>query len=430
MVIRLRNILLVSAAALAAVVSAADSSAHAPPGAHELDATYTFDKYLTHFDKKYSDRDEYDRRARTFLTNLNKILVHNKAREITEDGSPKDGGYVMGVNMFTDVENHELPKGYNKLLHPVWRDQLNRAAVSKTERMLGAVDTDTDTDAYSKPPDFEMEDVSALPESVDWDAKGKVNKAPQQGGCGSCWSFASTGTIESHLAIAMDEDPISLSEQNMLQCTPNPDHCGGEGMCTGSTVELALNYIADITAKKTGGMFNIADIPYSSSVGSWGSCEDSTKDKIPQVGIEGWTALESNNYKATMNAVAKVGPLAIAVAASGWSGYKKGVFETDETDVNHAVLLVGYGTDEETGEKFWKVRNSWGTGFGENGYIRIKRTDDDDKVCALDTDPLVGLACALDDNGNKIDVQPVQVCGTGAVLFDVAYPVGVHHIDA
>ena len=80
----------------------------------------------------------------------------------------------------------------------------------------------------------------------------------------------------------------------------------GTGGCIGSTVELALNYIADITAKKTGGMFNITDVPYSGSNQGWGSCEDVTKDKSPQVGIEGWTALETNDYKAVMNAVAKV----------------------------------------------------------------------------------------------------------------------------
>lgn len=429
MMIRLRNVLLFSAAAVAAVVSAADGeSSSSPPEPHQLDATYNFEQYLIHLEKTYTDRDEYDRRSRIFAKNLGKILAHNEAKQIGEDGRLMGEGYIMGVNMFTDVESHELPMGYNKLLHPAWRDQLSAGAVSKTERKLGATDTDTDTEAYSKPIGFEMEDVSALPDSVDWSAEGKVSKAPNQGGCGSCWSFAATAAIESHLAIATGEKPFGLSEQNMLQCSPNPDHCGGTGGCTGSTVELALNYIADITAKKTGGMFNITDVPYSGSNQGWGSCEDVTKDKSPQVGIEGWTALETNDYKAVMNAVAKVGPLAVAVAASGWSYYQGGVFHTTDTTVNHAVVLVGYGTDEETKEKYWKIRNSWGPSFGEEGYIRVLRTDGDDQVCGQDTDPLVGMACALDDNGNKIETNPVKVCGTGAVLFDASYPVGVHRI--
>lgn len=428
MICRLRNLLLFSAASVAAASSAEhyyDGDTTAPPRAHQLDDTYTFEQYLSHFDKTYDDIEEYERRSHIFAKNLDKILSHNEGKKFTDDGRLVSEGYAMGVNMFTDVVgSSELPMGYNKALHPVWRSQLVGAAVSKTERLLGAADTE----AYSKPPAFDMDEVASLPIEVDWTSEGKVSPAPSQGGCGSCWSFAATATIESHLAIATGEDPVPLSEQNMLQCTPNPDDCGGDGQCSGSTVELALNYVADITTKKTGGMFKVEDVPYSAQQGSWEKCEDVTKGKSPSVGIEGWTQLNSNDYKATMNAIAKVGPLAIAVAAGGWGAYEQGIFDTEETEVNHAVLLVGYGVDEDTGDKFWKVRNSWGTGFGEDGYIKIKRSDDDDKVCGMDNNPLVGLACALDDNGNKIDVKPAKVCGTGAILFDVSFPVGAHLI--
>ena len=275
-----------------------------------------------------------------------------------------------------------------------------------------------------------MDDVSSLPAEIDWAAEGKVNPTvPNQGGCGSCWSFASTATIESHYAIATGEAVPSLSEQDMLQCTPNKDDCGGKGGCTGATVELALNYVADRTAKRTGGMFSIDDVPYDSTSTEWGECKDVAKGKAPSVGIQGWTRLPSNSYQAVMNALAKEGPLAVAVAASGWGLYQNGVFNTTDTKVNHAVLLVGYGVDKGTGEKFWKIRNSWGPGFGEDGYIRIARSDDDGQVCAMDDDPLVGVACALDDNGNQVDVKPAKVCGTGAVLFDTVYPVGVGKIQ-
>lgn len=80
----------------------------------------------------------------------------------------------------------------------------------------------------------------------------------------------------------------------------------GKGNCTGSTVELAFNYVADITAKKKGGMYNINDVPYSDDIDTVGTCHDATKDKVPTVGIEGWSQLPTNNYQATMNAVAKV----------------------------------------------------------------------------------------------------------------------------
>jgi len=425
MICRLRKFLLLSVGAVSAAVSGAEYVGVDAPQAHQLDESYTFEQYLDHFDKSYDDQAEYDTRSQIFVRNIKKIMSHNEGK-MTEDGDVIEG-YVMGVNMFTDVDAGELPMGYNKLMHPAWRTQL-MAGASKTERMLGG----TDTDAYSRPPDFQMDEVSDLPTEVDWEKEGKMNPTiPQQGGCGSCWSFATTGIIESHLAIATGEDTVvSLSEQSILQCTPNPDHCGGDGGCKGSTVELAMNYLADITAQKTGGMYNIDEVPYDANKGDWGKCEDLATGKTPSVGINGWTQLPANDYKATMNALAKAGPLAIAAAASGWAMYEKGVYEgTGDATVNHAIIMVGYGVDETTGEKYYKVRNSWGPGFGEDGYIRIKRTDDDSNVCHTDTNPLVGLACALDDNGNKIDVQPVEVCGTNGVLLDVSYPVDVHKIE-
>ena len=218
----------------------------------------------------------------------------------------------------------------------------------------------------------------------------------------------------------------------------------GTGGCKGATVELGLNYIAERTTKGEGGMYTIEDLAYSTDTEAWTKCDSLTKNKSPTVGIKGWTQLKSNDYKATINAVAKEGPVAIAVAASNWGLYEKGVFdptggnsggdsshpETSGGDatINHAVLLVGYGVDEATGQKYYKIRNSWGPSFGENGYIRILRTDDDDNNCQIDNEPLVGIACALDENGNKLDVKPPKVCGACGVLFDVSYPVGAHKI--
>ena len=136
-----------------------------------------------------------------------------------------------------------------------------------------------------------------------------------------------------------------------------------------------------------------------------------------------------------MNAVAKVGPVGVAVAASTWGFYEGGVFSTDlskggtETDLNHAVVLVGYGVDEHTQEPYWLVRNSWRPTWGENGYIRLKRVDpstldDPDEDCGVDETPMDGMACDTDEDGNKIEPKPVKICGTSGVLFDAVMPVG------
>jgi cathepsin L len=131
-----------------------------------------------------------------------------------------------------------------------------------------------------------------------------------------------------------------------------------------------------------------------------------------------------------MNAVAKLGPVAVSVAASTWGFYKSGIFDialntTKATDVNHLVVLVGYGTDRKTGEDFWLVRNSWGPQWGEKGYIRLKRTNTDESPnCGIDTTPKDGVACAKDDNGNDIDPPPALICGTSGILYDSSVPLG------
>lgn len=92
--------------------------------------------------------------------------------------------------------------------------------------------------------------------------------------------------------------------------------------------------------------------------------------------------------------MATVGPIVVSVDASHWHSYESGVFNgcnyTDNIDVNHAVVLVGYGTDEELGD-FWLIRNSWGTGYGENGYIRLAR--ESEVTCGVDSTPQHGTAC-------------------------------------
>jgi cathepsin L len=197
------------------------------------------------------------------------ILNHNHGR-LTEDGEIIGGGYVMGVNAFTDIDVEELPMGYNKHVHnggsATSHLRVGDAVLEIERRKLGG------TQSYSvrvrslfhpiflmfdtyiclivnltlvmssidfcsppsyctikkKPPSKDLDDVSNLPTEVDWDKEGKVNLAPSQGGCGSCWTFASTAAIESHLAIVTGDEPIILSEQNILECAPNPLQCGGK----------------------------------------------------------------------------------------------------------------------------------------------------------------------------------------------------------
>ena len=133
------------------------------------------------------------------------------------------------------------------------------------------------------------------------------------------------------------------------------------------------------------------------------------------MGLTGYNTLARNDQSAVMSHLTEVGPLAIGVFASGWSGYSGGVYEGCDYEadiaINHAVQLVGYGTDQELGH-FWLVRNSWGEGWGERGYIRLRREAEAEVRCGTDYS-----LC-----GNT-----VQVCGQCGLLFDVSFPLGVHH---
>merc|ERR1719399_378708 len=152
---------------------------------------------------------------------------------------------------------------------------------------------------------------------------------------------------------------------------------------------------------------------YTSYYGDDGACYirnvSSSRDGGPDpsgiatgvANITGYTVLPSNNATALMNAVAAVGPVAITVAAMDWSSYEGGVYAPDafDGDLDHAVVLVGYGTDEASGLDYWLVRNSWSPTWGEGGYIRLLRSTE----CGEDLTPLDGIACAG-------ETDPMEVC--------------------
>jgi len=123
---------------------------------------------------------------------------------------------------------------------------------------------------------------------------------------------------------------------------------------------------------------------------------------------------------AAMEHIANVGPLAIASDATRWQLYGHGVFSgcdyQKNINLNHAIQLVGYGTDEELGD-YWLVRNSWGDFWGENGYIRMQR--ESEPVCGMDSTPMQGTAC---QEGPGSDSQ--EVCGMCGLLYDMSYPLG------
>jgi len=375
---------------------------------------YSFEQYVKEFKKEYSSETEYKQREGIFLQNLAVILDHNSNRDSSK--------HYKDINHFTDKLESELPLGYDKSLHPAWS-----SATTSTERKMLSFDT---------------QDVKNLPRSVDWRSKGHVTTAVKnQLHCGSCWAFATTACMESHVAIQTGK-LFTLSVQELVSCMDNPNHCGGTGGCAGATTELGYGFIAKH------GMVEEWTFGYQSGHGEQVNCtimdddgskhlrgnEQSTKIKGSVASVVGFSNLPTNDYDSLLTAVATMGPVAISVAASGWGFYKGGIYDDakdQHRDINHAVVLEGYGTDEETGQDYWLVRNSWGPMWGEDGYIRLKRTDpstleDPASDCKMDVTPSDGIACTKDDSGNDIVPKAVSVCGTSGILFDSVVPVGAH----
>jgi len=330
---------------------------------------YSFEQYLLDFAKTYKG-EEFLRRKEIFERNLDDVRGHN---------ADDSRSWKKGINRMSDWAKEEFTRllGYRK--------------------KQGARE-----ESFSIPEYYER-----LPSHVDWRTKGVVTPVKNQGACGSCWTFGTCETIESFWALKTKK-LVVMSEQQILDCTPNPNDCGGTGGCGGGTPEIAYQRIIQM-----GGLTSESNYPYTATDGN---CQFNNQTINPVAKLSGYKVLPSNNYTAVLTAVAVTGPLVINVDASEWSSYDSGVFsgcdEESNIDIDHVVQLVGYGTDSQLGD-YWIVRNSWGD-WGESGYIRLARTA---KVtCGVDSSPQDGTGC----NGGP---SQVTVCGECGILYDVSYPV-------
>jgi len=323
---------------------------------------YTFEAFQSEFGKHDSSR------RQTFMDNLNFIKEHNSNPSKT---------YWLSVNQFADMTNVEF----------------RNMTRGRKEKMF---------EGEAQPYKLSAK-ANALPDRIDYRETNMVSPVKDQGGCGSCWAFSAAQTFESHLAIQTKTAIQKLSPQQIVSCAPNPDQCGGTGGCEGSTQPLAFAYT------KTGGLTTEALYPYS---GKTGTCKTGIQ---PVAYNGGYTVLPTNDYNALMDAVANVGPVAISIAAGGsaFQFYGGGVLSNcNDYVMDHAVQLVGYGTD--AGKDYYLVRNSWGS-WGEKGYMRVRRYGDGKEPCGVDKKPGDGDAC-------KGDTAPRTYCGECGILSASSYP--------
>jgi cathepsin L len=208
---------------------------------------------------------------------------------------------------------------------------------------------------------FVPEESQALPASYDWRQKGAVSGVKDQGQCGSCWSFSTTGSTEGCHQIST-KNLVSLSEQNLVDCSGSYGNMG----CEGGLMTQAMQYII-----ANGGIDTESSYPYTAEDGT---CQYSASNsgatlknfKNVKQGDEG--DLQKSVYQ---------GPTSVAIDASqsSFQFYSSGVYNEpacSTSQLDHGVLAVGWGNDPSGGD-YWIVKNSWGTGWGQNGYIWMSR---------------------------------------------------------
>ncbi|EFO16895.1 fibroinase [Loa loa] len=260
-----------------------------------------------------------------FLQNVEKIRQHNERYERGEET------YKMGINKFADMLPEETK-------------EVNGYRYEKKQLLFGKKNV------------ILLSANSRLPEKVDWRIKGAVTPVKDQGRCGSCWAFSSTGALEGQ-HYRRTGRLISLSEQNLLDCSEDYGNSG----CSGGLMDYAFDYI-----KENGGIDSESAYPYEAKEGP---CRYSNRTRVST--DNGEVDLPEGDEMQLQRAVAKIGPISVAMNARYLSSYEEGYGNEKVKRENGTVEDLDY----------WIVKNSWGKDWGEDGYFRLARNKDN--MCGI-----------------------------------------------
>ncbi|KAI3834831.1 hypothetical protein MKW92_024995 [Papaver armeniacum] len=303
---------------------------------HEPTMVDRHQEWMIQYGKVYKNQAEMEKRFNIFKANV----------EFIESSNVGNKPYKLSVNEFADQTIEEFKSsrnGYKKS----WRRSPHESTA------------------------FRYENITAVPSTMDWRKKGAVTPVKDQGQCGCCWAFSAVAAMEGITQLATGK-LTSLSEQELVDC----DTKGEDQGCEGGLMDDAFEFI-----QENGGLTTEANYPYN---GVDGSC-NTKKANTHAASINGYEDVPANNEASLLKTVSKQ-PVSVAIDASGqdFQFYSSGVFTgTCGTELDHGVTAVGYGTDSD-GTKYWLVKNSWGTSWGEEGYIRMQRdVDANEGLCGI-----------------------------------------------
>lgn len=324
---------------MAGALLAATASASATVAAEEDGGLWErFEKWREDFAKDYAESEKLAR-FENFAVNYAQILAENA----------KGLSYKLDLNVFADLTLEEFTS--------------TRLGLQAREHIWDGLPLLGTHERGSQD----------LPETMDWHASGALGPVKDQGSCGSCWAFSAIGALEGAWVIATGNRTV-LSEQQLVDCSVAQRNHG----CQGGLPEGAFWYAQGHA------LCTSESYPYLASDGVCRERGQGCKVGIPQGAVAGYRDVARDDPDALMEAVMH-GPVSVAIEADRqvFQLYSSGVLSSPQCgmQVNHAVLVAGYGTEGNL--RYWLVRNSWSPRWGEQGYVRLLRGKGGSGECGI-----------------------------------------------